>query len=491
MCEKARHLPFQVVAFDADDTLWYGQAIYTQALARFKQAFADRVEPERIERDLDQRDIRNVRAFGYGIKSYILSMIETAIESTGGRIQAQEILPLVEMAREMLDTEPRLCEHVEAVLDELASRFDLMVITKGDLVEQQKKLERSGLHSRFKYVEVVTEKTPSTYQAILAKYKIDPSRFLMVGNSLKSDILPVIRIGAQAIYIPCADTWHHENTSEQMSPVGSYHQVEHLGQVPGLIDRLNGPQDLGYATRDKPTAPNAKPEVVNLPTKDGYDLWSEIYDTEDNPLIALEERMIRELLGDLHGQTVADIACGTGRHALRMAQAGARVTALDFSQGMLAKARSKPGAEQVKFVLHDLAKPLPLGTNEFDTVTCCLVLDHVADVASFFAELARVLKADGSIIVSVMHPAMNLLGVQARFTDPHTGQVTRPASQCHQVSDYVNAVGRAGLPIDHISEHLVDAHLAGRSPRAAKYIGWPLLLLLRLTKSSPLTCGDV
>lgn len=489
MAEKPEPLSFQVIAFDADDTLWHGQAIYAQAIVRFKQAFADRVEPERIERALDQRDIRNIPAFGYGIKSFTLSMIETAVESTGGRIRGLEIQALVDMAREMLDADPRLFDHAEAVLDELSSGFDLMVITQGDLLEQQRKLERSGLRRRFRYVEVVTEKTPATYQAILAKYEIDPGRFLMVGNSLRSDILPVIRMGGTAIHIPYADTWHHENASAELPSKGSYHEVAHLGQVPALIDRVNTQQHGSTGTRGKLDAPDNKPEALILPAKHGYDVWSGIYDTEDNPLITLEERMIRELLGDVRGRTIADIGCGTGRHAVRMAQAGARVTALDFSQGMLDKARSKPGSEQVKFVLHDLAEPLPLGTGEFDTVTCCLVVDHIADLAGFFGELARVLETEGAIVVSVMHPAMNLLGVQARFTDPNTGKVTRPESQRHQVGDYVRAVDRAGLRLDHISEHSVDGHLAERSPRAAKYINWPLLLLLRLTKPNNVTCA--
>lgn len=222
-----------------------------------------------------------------------------------------------------------------------------------------------------------------------------------------------------------------------------------------------------------------------MPTKDGYDTWSKIYDVEDNPLITLEEREIRELPGDVRGRTIADIGCGTERHAIRMAEAGARVTALDFSEGMLDKARSKPGSEQVEFVLHDLSQPLPLVAGEFDIVTCCLVVDHIADLAGFFSELARISKSDGVIVISVMHQAMNLRGVQARFADPDTGKVTGPESQFHQVSSYVTAVARAGLQLDHISEHLVDTRLIENSPRAARYLDWPLLLLLRLTKPIP------
>jgi malonyl-CoA O-methyltransferase len=231
--------------------------------------------------------------------------------------------------------------------------------------------------------------------------------------------------------------------------------------------------------------PDDNAETIILPTREGYDVWSKVYDDEDNPLITLEQRVIHGLLGDVSGRAIADVGCGTGRHAIRMAKAGARVTALDFSERMLEKAHQKPGSEDVRFVEHDLARPLPLDTGEFDVVTCCLVVDHIADLDGFLRELGRICNADGFILISVMHPAMMLRGVQARFTDPATGQVTRPDSQPHQVCDYVMAAVRAGLLIDHMSEHPVDDALAETSPRAVRYIGWPLLLLMRLRRSSP------
>jgi len=228
--------------------------------------------------------------------------------------------------------------------------------------------------------------------------------------------------------------------------------------------------------------PNDNTETVILPTREGYDAWSEIYDDDDNPLIALEERLIHQLMGELSGRTVANVGCGTGRHAIRMANAGARVTAIDFSQRMLEKAYRKPGAKQVTFLKHDLAKPLPVDTGTFDIVTCCLVVDHIADLEGFFGELGRICRPDGSILISVMHPAMMLRGVQARFTDPTTGQVTRPDSRPHQICDYVMSALAAGLTIDRMSEHPVDEALAAISPRSVRYVGWPLLLLLRLKK---------
>lgn len=217
-----------------------------------------------------------------------------------------------------------------------------------------------------------------------------------------------------------------------------------------------------------------------VPTAAGYDRWAEIYDGEDNPLIWLEEKHIRPLIGVVRGLTVADIGCGTGRHALRLAAAGARVTAVDFSAEMLRRARAKPGAKNVKFVRHDLKKPLPLKTGAFDRVFCCLVLDHIPNLKKFFRELERLCRPKGFVVVSVMHPAMSLKGVQARFTDPASGRRIGPQSHHHDIADYVMAAVQAGLTLEHISEHAVDSALAKLSPRSQKYLGWPLLLLIKL-----------
>jgi malonyl-CoA O-methyltransferase len=146
---------------------------------------------------------------------------------------------------------------------------------------------------------------------------------------------------------------------------------------------------------------------------------------------------------------------------------------------MLQRARVKAGAQAVTFIHHDLAEPLPLASAAFDRVFSCLVLDHIADLGHFFSELHRVCCPNGSVIVSAVHPAMLLRGVQARFVDPVSGRRIGPESYPHQTADYLMAALRTGLKLDHISEHSVDAALAERSPRARKYLGWPLLLLMR------------
>jgi malonyl-CoA O-methyltransferase len=217
-----------------------------------------------------------------------------------------------------------------------------------------------------------------------------------------------------------------------------------------------------------------------VPTRAGYDRWAEFYDAEDNPLVLLEERQIGPLIGDVAGLAVADIGCGTGRHALQWAAAGARVTAVDFSEAMLQRARAKPGAQAVTFVRHDLAEPFPLADAAFDRVCCCLVLDHIAALDPFFLELRRLCRPKGCVILSVMHPAMSLKGVQARFIEPASGRRISPASHAHRMSDYLMAAVRADLLLEHVSEYAADAALVARSPRAAKYLGWPMLLLLKL-----------
>jgi ubiquinone/menaquinone biosynthesis C-methylase UbiE len=218
-----------------------------------------------------------------------------------------------------------------------------------------------------------------------------------------------------------------------------------------------------------------------LGVREGYDRWSAFYDVDGNPLLALEERHVPALIGDVAGLDVADVGCGTGRHAVRLAAAGARVTALDFSDRMLEAARRKAGAAAVRFVAHDVTRPLPLPDAAFDRVLCCLVADHVPDLAALYRELARVCarRAGGAVIVSSAHPALMLRGVQARFHDPRTGERAQIDSTRHQVSDHVTAALRAGLRLEHVSEHVADAALAMTHPRAEKYVGWPLLLVLK------------
>ena len=219
-------------------------------------------------------------------------------------------------------------------------------------------------------------------------------------------------------------------------------------------------------------------------TQEGYDRWAEIYDDEANPLVMMEGPEVDRILGPVQGLRILDVGCGTGRHAVRLADVGANVTGVDFSAGMLEKARVKPGASAVRFILQDAAGALPFEARSFDRVISCLVVDHVRDLKAFFSELHRVCRNDGFVVVSVMHPAMMLKGVQARFQDPRTGQEVRPESVANQISDYVMGALRAGLRVRALSEHSAGADLIARAPRAEKYRDWPLLFLMELAPTN-------
>jgi malonyl-CoA O-methyltransferase len=222
----------------------------------------------------------------------------------------------------------------------------------------------------------------------------------------------------------------------------------------------------------------------------GYDRWAPIYDRDGNPMQALEEPLVLAAVGDARGLRVLDLGCGTGRHALWLAAAGAGVTAVDFSGGMLAEARRKPGADEVRFLAHDLHEPLPFADGAFELVVSGLVLEHLRDLGGFFREARRVLQPGGRAVLSAMHPAMLLRDVQARFTDPETGEVIRPGSLPHQTGDFVGAAVRAGFRVDNLRERAPDAPFATRYPRAERFIGWPMVLLLELGTERYLRAGS-
>lgn len=230
---------FQIIAFDADDTLWENEAQYHNAKENFKQLLSKYQHSELIGQLLDEIEIRNIDVYGYGIKSFTLSMIETAIDLTDGTVKGLELQRIIEISKEMLQAEVEVFEDAEETLRILSENYDLMLITKGDQFEQERKIERSGLSGYFRYIEIVGEKSKKNYQAILDKYKIDPLRFLMVGNSLRSDIVPVIAIGGRAVYIHKDQTWFHEMVPIEEIDSARYDELEHLGQLPEYVDRVS------------------------------------------------------------------------------------------------------------------------------------------------------------------------------------------------------------------------------------------------------------
>ena len=229
---------FEVIAFDADDTLWHNETYYHEAKKQFAQLLSNYQDNEYTRRRLDEIEVSNIDVYGYGIKMFTLSMIEAAIDISDGKVKGPEIQQIVNISKGMLTNEVKLFEHAEETLAKLSPRFDLMLITKGDQFEQERKIARSGLSGYFRYIEIVTEKSQESYQALLTKYDIHPNRFLMVGNSLRSDIHPVIAIGGRAIYIPNELTWFLENLPKEDVDHMAYDELEYIAQVPDHIVRI-------------------------------------------------------------------------------------------------------------------------------------------------------------------------------------------------------------------------------------------------------------
>lgn len=229
---------FDVIAFDADDTLWHNEPIYRGAQRQVIDVLAHFHDRGWIERRMNETEIRNLEHYGYGIKGFTLSMIETAIELTEGRISGAEIGRIIELTREMFKAPVELLDGVEETIATLAASHDLMLITKGDLFEQQAKIARSGLTRHFDKIEIVPVKVAETYQSIVARHEISPQRFLMVGNSIRSDVLPVIEMGGRAVHIPYETTWEHEIVPEEELAGREFIRLSHIRELPILIAEL-------------------------------------------------------------------------------------------------------------------------------------------------------------------------------------------------------------------------------------------------------------
>jgi len=224
---------FDVIAFDADDTLWHNESIFTMTQQKFREMLSS-YRPEVVDQTLSSTQLKNLKHFGYGIKGFILSMIETSIELTGGNVSAKEINQVLDFGREMLTAPIELLPHAQVVVEELSKKFNLLLITKGDLIDQETKIARSGLAEYFASVEIVSEKNTETYSKILTQHKIDVSRFMMIGNSMRSDIVPIVQLGGHAVHIPYSTTWVHEQEYPFVD-IDRYSVLKHIGLLPKLI----------------------------------------------------------------------------------------------------------------------------------------------------------------------------------------------------------------------------------------------------------------
>ncbi len=232
---------FDVIAFDGDDTLWHNERSYRDAREHFR-LLLNRVgidlDLDQVETTVTRTEVANIRYFGYGVSSFTLSLIETAVDLTDGRVTSADLRSLVHLAKGMMSEQIDVFDGVRDTLSALASSRPLMLITKGDLLHQASKLERSGLQDYFQHVEIVSDKTPAVYQRILERHGIDPTRFLMIGNSLRSDIIPVIELGGSAAHIPAALNWAHEHAETPANAHDRFFELSSIVEVVDLVGRL-------------------------------------------------------------------------------------------------------------------------------------------------------------------------------------------------------------------------------------------------------------
>jgi putative hydrolase of the HAD superfamily len=200
----------KVIGFDADDTLWVNETYFRDTENKFADLLEKYETKNKIDQELFKTEIKNLDLYGYGIKGFILSMIECALDLSNNEVSSKTIGAMLDLGKEMIAQPVELLNGVEEVLKNLKDRYRLIVLTKGDLLDQERKLEKSGLSEYFHHVEVLSDKKEKNYSDLLEHLQILPSEFLMIGNSLKSDVLPLVEIGARAIHVPFHTTWEHE-----------------------------------------------------------------------------------------------------------------------------------------------------------------------------------------------------------------------------------------------------------------------------------------
>lgn len=230
-------MTIELVALDADDTLWHNETIFKAVHERFAAFLADDADAEAIEMRLEEVEARNLAIYGYGAKGFTLSMLETAVELTNATLAGDVVADILELGREMMAHPVEPLDGVAEALDALAGRARLILVTKGDLFHQEAKLAASGLGDRFSGVEIVSAKTADTYARIFARHGAEPGKALMAGNSVRSDILPALEAGAWAALVPYPLVWSHEAADP---PVGHpcFRALETLAELPGWIAEI-------------------------------------------------------------------------------------------------------------------------------------------------------------------------------------------------------------------------------------------------------------
>jgi putative hydrolase of the HAD superfamily len=227
-------LPLKVIAFDADDTLWHNEIFFREIEEKYCLLFSEFLPPHTVSRELLKVEIKNLEFYGYGIKSFMLSMIETAIAITAGKVPSAAIETIVSFGKEMMMKPVEVMDGVSGVLDALRASYRLVVATKGDLIDQERKLRKSGLSHYFHHIEIMSDKKESDFEKLIRHLDVQPEEFLMIGNSMKSDILPVLNLGGHAIHIPYHVTWEHEMIEADTSHP-NFRKAGHITDILSLL----------------------------------------------------------------------------------------------------------------------------------------------------------------------------------------------------------------------------------------------------------------
>lgn len=224
-------MPVKVVAFDADDTLWVNEPYFQETEKKFCALLEDYLPQHTLSQELFKTEIDNLSLYGYGVKGFMLSMVETALRVSSKTLNVDIIEKTINLGKELLDKPIELLEGIEDVLKALSSHYRLVVATKGDLLDQERKLKKSGLSHYFHHIEIMSDKQEADYHKLIRHLDIKPDEFLMIGNSIKSDVLPVLAIGGEAIHVPYHITWAHEHVE---------HNIDHPGfrQIQGIREIL-------------------------------------------------------------------------------------------------------------------------------------------------------------------------------------------------------------------------------------------------------------
>ena len=223
-----------VIAFDADDTLWVNEPYFRESEEAFASLFEDFLPMHQTQQELFKTEMDNLALYGYGVKGFMLSMVETAVRITGGTLSAEGTSRILEIGKQLLARPNELLDDVETVLQALSGKYRLVVATKGDLLDQERKLRNSGLEKYFHHIEIMSDKQPADYIKLIKHLDIAPEEFMMVGNSLKSDIIPVLEIGGHGVHVPFHTTWAHEMVS---NPV-VHPQFREVGRLADILEFL-------------------------------------------------------------------------------------------------------------------------------------------------------------------------------------------------------------------------------------------------------------